>query len=154
MFGKIMSIPDSLITKYMRLCTNISFFEIEETEKNLENKSINPKNAKIKLALNIVINYHGEVKAKQAEQNWENIFSKKEIPNEIEEINCEKEEILSETLVKNKILSSKGEWRRLVEGNAIHNLIENKNITDFNFKVNGNLTLKIGKKRFVKIIVK
>jgi tyrosyl-tRNA synthetase len=60
---------------------------------------------------------------------------------------------LAEVLVKNKILSSKGEWRRLVESNAVHDLINKQNILDPSMKIKENLTLKIGKKRFIKIIV-
>jgi tyrosyl-tRNA synthetase len=55
-------------------------------------------------------------------------------------------------LVKNKIVSSKSEWRRLVLEKAVHNLLDDTNITDVNLKVSESLTLRIGKKRFVKII--
>ncbi|KKQ21393.1 MAG: hypothetical protein US33_C0003G0019 [Parcubacteria group bacterium GW2011_GWC1_36_9] len=72
----------------------------------------------------------------------------------MQEIKCQIGELLSEILVKNKILSSKGEWRRLVLGNAIHNLAKNQNITDVNLKIAEDLTLKIGKKKFVKILTK
>jgi tyrosyl-tRNA synthetase len=51
-------------------------------------------------------------------------------------------------------VQSKGEWRRLIDGNAVHDLLGEKNISDPNIKVSGNLTLKIGKKRFIKIILK
>ena len=70
------------------------------------------------------------------------------------EINCGVGEFLSEVLVKNNILSSKGEWRRLVGEKAIHNLINNDNILDVNLKVSEKLTLKIGKKKFIKVLVK
>ena len=53
----------------------------------------------------------------------------------MEEIKCNMGELLSEILVKNKVLSSKGEWRRLVLENAIHDLTENKNITEVNIKI-------------------
>ncbi len=145
MFGKIMSIKDELITKYFLLCTNVKE-EIFKAE--------NPKDAKMRLAHEIVRIYHGDKKAKEAEENFINTFSKKEIPEEMTEIKGNLGELLSEVLVKNKILTSKGEWRRLVEGNAIHDLDKHKNIIDQNIKILENLTLKIGKKRFVKIIIK
>lgn len=145
MFGKIMALRDELISKYFKLCTNISDSEIPKSE--------NPRDLKMKLASEIVKIYHGEKKAKEAEKNWENTFQKKEIPEKIEEIKAGTGEILSEVLVKNNILSSKGEWRRLVLGNAIHDLSKNENITDVDLKISENLTLKIGKKRFIKILV-
>ncbi len=143
MYGKVMAIKDELINKYFDLCTDIKSSEIKKAE--------NPKEDKMKLAYEIVKIYHGEKKVKEAEENFVNTFSKKEIPEEMEKIKGNIGEILSDILVFNKILSSKGEWRRLVEGNAIHDLINNENITDQYFKISKDLTLKIGKKRFIKI---
>jgi len=144
MFGKIMAIRDELIPKYFLLCTDIKEHEIPKSE--------NPRDSKMKLALEIVKIYHGEKKAKEAEDNFVNTFQKKEIPEEMEEITGGNGELLSEILVKNKILVSKGEWRRLVLGGAIHDLNKNENITDQNIKIIENLKLKIGKKRFIKIV--
>ncbi len=146
MFGKVMSLKDGLIEKYFQLCTDISFSQIPNTG--------NPRDAKLLLAYEIVKIYHGVKKAEDAKQNFINTFQKKEIPDEMEEIKCGSGELVSEVLVQNKILSSKGEWRRLVEGNAIHNLSKDTNITDSNVKITEDLTLKIGKKRFIKIKIK
>jgi len=154
MYGKIMSIPDSSIVNYFELCTDTPMEKIEEIKNELKKTSVNPKDLKMKLACEIVKIYHGQEKAKEAEENFINTFQKKEIPDEIEEIKSKEGEMLSEVLVKNKILSSKSEWRRLVLENAIHDLGANQNITDPNLKVSSNLTLKIGKKRFVKVITK
>ena len=71
-----------------------------------------------------------------------------------EEIKGVTGELLSEVLVRNKILASKGEWRRLVLGNGVHDLNKNSTIIDQNIKITENLTLKIGKKKFVKILAK
>lgn len=144
MFGKIMALRDELIPKYFKLCTNVSDLEISQNE--------NPRDTKMLLAFEIVKIYHGEKKAKEAEENFVKTFQKKEIPDEMEEIKAGAGELLSEVLVKNKMLSSKGEWRRLVLENAIHDLGNDTNIIDVNLKVSENLTLKIGKKRFVKVI--
>ena len=153
MFGKIMSIKDELITKYFLLTTDLEVNKIKEIEKSL-GKGENPMNFKKILGKELVSFYHGEKKAKEAEDNFVNTFQKKEIPGKMEEINASLEELLSDVLVKNKILSSKGEWRRLVEGKGAHDLDKNENISDVNLKISKNLTLKIGKKRFLKIIVK
>lgn len=153
MYGKIMSIVDEVVWDYFELVTRIPMSEIEKMKKAVEDGE-NPMIFKKRLAREIVSFYHGDKKAEQAGEIWENTFSKKEIPEEMEEVVCNKGELLSEILVKNKILQSKGEWRRLIEGNAIHNLVEDKNITDPNIKITENLILKIGKKRFLKIIIK
>lgn len=151
MFGKIMSWSDGLILPGLELTTRVAMSEIEELKKCL-NQGANPRDLKMKLAYEIVQNYHGEKKAEEAKENFTNTFQKKEIPEKMEEIKCTIGELLSEVLVKNKILKSKGEWRRLVLENAIHDLFADQNITDVNLKITKNLTLKIGKKRFVKII--
>jgi len=154
MFGQVMAWSDGLIISGFELCTNVSMDEINKVKESLKNPDNNPRDLKIKLAHEITKINHGEKKAKEAEENFINTFQKKEIPEEMEEIVCKKEEMLSDVLVKSKILSSKGEYRRLVLGNAVHDLIKGENITDQNLKILENLTLKIGKKRFVKIIIK
>jgi len=153
MFGKIMSLKDELITKYFLLTTDLELDEINKIENSLKNGE-NPMKFKKILAKTIVSLYHSSKKAQEAEKFFSNTFQKKEIPKNIEEIKCLSGEILSEILVKNKILSSKGEWRRLVSGKAIHDLFKNQNILDVNLKIFENLTLKIGKKKFVKVIIK
>jgi tyrosyl-tRNA synthetase len=153
MYGKVMSLSDIFIIQYFELTTRIPIEDIVEYKKQLENGT-NPKDLKMKLAYEIVKIYHGEKKAKEAEENFINTFQKKEIPEEMEEISGDTGELLSEVLVRNKILESKGEWRRLVLGNAVHDLDKNENIIDQNLKITENLRLKIGKKRFVKIIQK
>jgi len=153
MFGKIMSLKDELITKYFLLTTNLSLDEISKIEDFLKNGE-NPMKFKKILAKTIISFYHSKKDAEKAEENFVNTFSKKEIPEEMEEIKCKTGDLLSEVLVRNKILASKGEWRRLVGGNAIHDLNKHCNITEQNIKISENLTLKIGKKRFVKIILK
>jgi len=148
MFGAIMAQPDEMIEVFLLNCTRVSKDEI----KNIID--LGPFEAKKKTAVEILKIVFSEKEAKKAEENFVKTFQKKEIPEEMEEISGNIGDLLVDVLVSNKILTSKGEWRRLVEGNAIHNLIENKHISDFNIKITENLTLKIGKKRFVKIIIK
>ncbi|MDE2399502.1 MAG: tyrosine--tRNA ligase [Patescibacteria group bacterium] len=153
MYGKVMSIPDSSIENYFELCTFTPMAEVEEIRKKLKKVSVNPKDLKMSLARQIVSIYHGEPKAIEAENNFVNTFQKKEIPESIPEIKGKIGEVLSEVLVNNKILPSKSEWRRLVSTNSIHNLDDKKIITDVDLKVQENLTLKIGKKKFIRIVI-
>ncbi len=150
MYGKVMSIVDDVIWDYFELITRVPMKKIEEMKGEVD-RGENPMKFKKILAKEIVSFYHGEQKAEEAEKNWENVFSKKEIPDEMEEIASSVGELLADVLVKNKILVSKGEWRRLIEGNAVHDLIKKQNMKDPNAKVSSELILKIGKKRFVKI---
>ncbi len=154
MYGKIMSLPDALIVKYFNLCTNIPAEEVSQIKTAMDTQTLNPKEAKMRLAREIVKIYHGEKKAEVAEKIFISTFQKKEIPEKMEEVKAHTGELLSEVLVQNKVLASKGEWKRLVLGNAIHALDKHQNITDQNLKVTEGLTLKIGKKRFLKVLLK
>ncbi|MCX6754997.1 MAG: tyrosine--tRNA ligase [Candidatus Nomurabacteria bacterium] len=153
MYGQIMSIVDEVMFDYFELVTRIPMSEITMMKKEMQSGT-NPINFKKRLAKEVVLFYHGEKKANEAEENFINTFSKKEIPDKMEEINGSKGENLVDILVSKKVLISKGEWRRLVEQNAIHDLENDTRIIDVNLKLEKNLTLKIGKKRFVKILIK
>jgi len=148
LFGKIMALGDEAIIPMFTLLTDVPIEEIEKFDLKKEAMSLKKRVASI-----VITQLHNEAKAKEAEQNFINTFSKKEIPDEIPEIKAGIGEMLSEVLVKNKVLASKSEWRRLVEENAIHDLLKDANITDANLKISENLTLKIGKKKFIKILV-
>jgi len=154
MYGKTMSQADENIPQLFTDCTYIGMDEINKINEKLKEGKINSRDLKMKLAYEIVKIYHGEKKAKEAEENFAKTFQKKEIPEKIEEVVCNTGELLSNVLINNKILKSKSEWRRLIEGNAIHDLIQNKNISDSNTKITKDLTLKIGKKKFLKIVKK
>jgi tyrosyl-tRNA synthetase len=111
---------------------------------------------KKQLAREIITTYHSADQAIDAQNNWENTFSEGGLPDVIPEINGEIETLLSEVLVANSILDSKGEFRRLTDEGGVkiisEDLSETK-ITDFQYKLENTVVLKIGKKKFVKIII-
>ena len=145
-----MSWSDALILPGFELCTFIETNDIEKYAKDLA-QGVNPKDIKMKLAYEIVKIYHGDKKAKDAEMSWENTFSKKEIPSDVLEIKVNKDDLFVDILLKNKIISSKGDFRRLADEGAITNLELNEKIKDIKYlAIPG--TYKIGKKRFIKII--
>ena len=146
MFGKIMSWSDELIILGFELCTGVKMKDIEEVCKE------NPRDAKLRLAYEVVQLYHGEKEAERARDNFIKLFSKREIPKDIEEIKAKKDEELEKILVGNKIVSSNSEFRRLVRAGAID--INGKALQDSKFKVRENIAVKVGKKKFLKIISK
>ena len=149
LFGKIMSLTDDSIVPMFTLLTDVPMEEIQKFDLKKDAMTLKKKVASL-----LVEQLHDKAAAKGAEEAFSNTFQKKEIPDEIPEVKAKAGELLSEVLVKNKILASKGEWRRLVEGRGVHDLEKNSTITDQNIKISGNLTLKIGKKRFVKVLAK
>lgn len=150
MFGKIMAVHDDLIIKYFMLTTDLSLEEIQNMEIELKNGA-NPKDIKMRLATELVTMYHTEKDAALAKNSWIETFSNKGIPEVIEEIVGGEDKEIVELLLEKEIVASKAEWRRLVEGNAVTDA-EGNLITDTKEKVR-NVTLKIGKKRFAKIVV-
>lgn len=154
MFGKVMSVHDDLIGKYFEVCTNLSVEEISKIQNELSGENANPRDTKMNLAYEIVKIYHGESNAEKAKQSFINTFQKKEgMPSDAEVIEVSTGDSIGETLVLNKIVSSKSEWRRLVDGGAVMNLINKKKVIDSNAVFEEKMDLRIGKKRFVKVKV-
>ena len=144
MFGKAMSIPDTLMPIYFDLLTNESF-----------NKGAHPRDAKIKLGSAIVSFYYGETEARKQVEEFERVFSRKENPENPEELKVtEKEMWIAELLKRAGVVSSTSEAKRLIDQGAVS--LDGEKVSDFNLKVgikNGML-LKAGKKKFVKLISK
>ncbi len=148
MYGKIMSWTDGMIAPGFELCTFISDIELEKVKSELNNVETNPKNIKARLAFEIVKIYHGEDKANEAADYFSKAFSNKEIPENIEVLKVKKGTKLSTILIEHKILSSVGEFKRLVSEKAIK-IDGTKEIDDFNQVVDVDMVLKVGKKKFV-----
>ncbi len=150
MFGKVMALHDTLIIKYFLLCTDVSLEDIQKIEQRLTSGE-NPKDIKMELASTLVTMYHTEKDATLAKNEWVETFSKGGVPENIPEILATKDEQLGDILVKNQIVASKTDWKRLVEDGAVGE-VEGDLITDTKTLVS-NTILRIGKKRFAKIVV-
>jgi len=153
MFGKIMSWTDGMILAGFELCTNVSLGEIEKIKKELESGT-NPRDAKVRLAKEIVTIYHSKEKAEQAEKNFVETFKNGGLPEKIEEESAANGEALVEITLRAGIVKSKGEFRRLVLEKAVSNQETGDKINDPNFKVISTSIFKIGKRRFLKVIIK
>jgi tyrosyl-tRNA synthetase len=156
-YGKTLSIPDSLIYNYFELATDISNDELKEIRKKLNNPEENPRNLKRQLARTLVKMYFDENAAIKAEEEFDKIFIKKEIPEEIPECifdNGIKEIGILDLIVKVNFAPSKGEARRLVSQGGVS--INGKKIEDVTSIVNleNESILKVGKRKFIKIILK
>ncbi len=146
MFGKVMSIPDTIMMHYF---THTTRLPIERTQELLRLE--NPRDAKLELASEIVSMYHGIDASREARRNFENTFSKGEIPDHVEVIHKKGLLTVLDVLVQNKVVSSNSELRRLVEQGAVTNLTLKKKILNFNEAAEEGI-YRIGKHRFVKII--
>ncbi len=131
MYAEVMSLIDEEVENYFKICTRVPLGEVEETMK------LHPKEAKMKLALEITKIYHGEEAAQKAQENFEETFSKGGIPKDIQTVRENKDTPLVEILLKHGVVSSKTEFTRLNNDGAIKE-IENG-------------VYRVGKHRFLKI---
>ncbi|MCD6545673.1 MAG: tyrosine--tRNA ligase [Thermotogae bacterium] len=152
MYGKLMSIPDDLILKYMRLLTDISDEEIEEYRIKMEGKEINPRDVKMKLAREIVSFFYGETEAEKAQENFIRVFRERKPPREMQEItvNVSKKSIV-DLLFESKIVSSRSEAKRLITQGGVR--INGEKIIDpfAELEIKNEMVLQVGKRRFFKI---
>ncbi|OGY23431.1 MAG: tyrosine--tRNA ligase [Candidatus Woykebacteria bacterium RBG_13_40_15] len=119
MFGKIMSIKDDLIVKYFTLLTDVGLDEISKIEESLKNSTINPRDAKINLALEIVKIYHGESEAKNAQNEFERVFQEGGVP-ETKKVGSKTGKIKALDLIMNlEMASSRSEAKRLIEQGGV-----------------------------------
>jgi len=143
MFGKVMSIKDDLMATYFECCTNVDLGEIKKIVKS------NPREAKARLAREIVTLYHGEDAAKKAEEAFVNVFSEKGIPEDIKEVKVKKGTLLVDVLVKEGLVSSKSEAKRLIEQKGIK--VNDEVVESMEEKIEEGI-VRVGKRKFLRII--
>ncbi|MGB4833965.1 MAG: tyrosine--tRNA ligase [Candidatus Moraniibacteriota bacterium] len=154
MFGKTMSIPDTSIANYFELATDVPMDEIGELKEQLEDKSVNPRDLKVRLAKEIVTLYHGAEAGVAAEQYFIDTFSKGQTPTEMPSVTASEGMAFTELMVLAGVATSKGEARRKIEQGGVS--VNDKKIEDFSATVSKDLdgaVVKVGKKDFFRIIL-
>ncbi|MBR1681207.1 tyrosine--tRNA ligase, partial [bacterium] len=150
MFGKVMSIPDTLIVKYYELLTDVENDEIKEIHDNLENNSVNPRDIKLRLAHIITEEYHGKEPADKAQEAFINVVSNKGIPDDIQEYNLVESKNILDLLLELNFIQSKGEGKRLIQGGGVK--FDGEKISEPTFLVENAGIIQAGKRKFVKIV--
>lgn len=151
MYGKIMSIPDELIVKYARLLTDADEDFLSKMEKEINEKTVNPRDYKMWLAREIVRQFHGEHAAKEAEEYFVTVFQKKEIPDEMPEKVVELGVYNVVELLFNLGIGTKSEIKRLITQGGVY--WDNSRIDNFKTTVSvvSEHILRVGKRLFIKI---
>ena len=152
MFGKIMSLKDDLIFQYFRLLTDISEKEITNMEKGVEQGKLNPRDAKEKLALEIVTIFWGKEKAQQAKKEFIKVFREKEIPKNIPTFFSPKTSYpILDLLLYLHLAKSKSEAKRLIKqgGVKINKVVvkDPKKVVE----VKEGMVIQVGKRKFAKL---
>jgi len=153
MYGKILSIPDELILKYFSLVVNISPKEVDDYKLMLKMEKINNRDLKRKLAREIINIYYNKDMSSKAELNFDKIFIKKDIPDDIPKFQLNGEMKLVDLIYESKTVASKSEIKRLIKQGAVK--IDDLPILDINYIISNdsNKIIKVGKRRFVKAVI-
>ncbi|MDH5597060.1 MAG: tyrosine--tRNA ligase [Candidatus Peregrinibacteria bacterium] len=151
MFGKVMSMTDDLIIKYFIYCTDLSIKEIDAIDKAMK-AGENPRDAKMKLAAEIVKLYHSEAEAAMAEQDFVNVFKKGGVPEDMPEFEINGERNIIDLLELCRLVTSKSEGRRAVEQGGVKINEKKVESVDEVIHLEKDMIIQLGKRRFAKII--
>ncbi|MFR0019713.1 MAG: tyrosine--tRNA ligase [Paraclostridium sp.] len=157
MYGKTMSIPDELIIRYFELVTDEHPDSIEAMKSDIEQDKVNPRDLKMKLAKEVVKLYHGEEKALEAEQYFKSVFQKKNIPDDIAEMEVSIEEseeglfFIPKIVTGLKLSPSTSEARRLLKQGGIK--LNGEKVENDKIALETGDIIQVGKRKFAKIII-
>ncbi len=160
-YGKVMSIPDSLILHYFELVTDIPDQELEEFRQGLSRHTVNPMTIKKRLAREIVTQLYSQKAAAEAEEHFTKVFQKKEVPEEIAEYRLSFSELapqvtepwnidISRLLASTGLVKSRSEAHRLIEQGGVE--VDGEKVTNYITPVKSGSIIKVGKRRFAKVI--
>ena len=156
-FGKTMKLSDDLMIRYYELLTDKTKQGIAQLKLNLKSGKAHPMEVKMDLACFLVGSFHGSVAAKKAKENFQNVFSRQQIPADIQECSIAPVENfwICHLVCKVGFAPSTSEARRLIQGGAVE--LNREKVKDSNLKINlkagDEFILKAGKRRFIKVKV-
>lgn len=153
-YGKVLSVSDELMFRYYELLSDLTADEIEQLKQNIQSGELHPKEVKKQLAREITARFHSPEAALAAEENFEKVFKKGGLPDDIPEISLTSDEEIwvPQLMLDAKLVKSTSEGRRMIKQNAVS--IDGEKVADMNATVQpqGEILLKVGKRRFSKVI--
>ena len=151
MFGKIMSISDDLMWRYLELLSFESLETIESWKKEVEDGE-NPRNVKFRLAEEIITRFHDKDQALKAQQNFIDRFAKNQIPDEMDEFSFSKGIKVANLLKDSNLVSSTSEAFRMIKQGAVK--IDGEKLTDKDLAPDeGTLVFQVGKRKFARVTI-
>lgn len=160
MFGKTMRVSDELMIRYYELLTDIKTSELTELQAKMKAGQLNPRDVKIRLAKEFVTRFHSAAAADAAEEEFHRIFVNKGVPDDMPEYQVPAAHFMDEVdiaaLLKDcDLVPSTSEARRLIQSNAVEmggeKVTQPK--TKLNFKAGDQVIVKVGKKKFAKLLI-
>ncbi len=159
MYGKAMSMPDELITRYFELLTDIPLKELEEVKDGLNNNNLHPMKAKKRLAKAIVEKYYNQEVAQRAAEEFENVFKKGDIPEDIPQIKISASDLedgqmwIVKLVAVTGLVDSNSQARRMVKQGAVKINDKKYDKINIDIKIEDGMIIKIGKRRFAQIVL-
>ena len=157
-FGKVMSISDDMMWRYYEFLTDVSLDDIATMKKDTAAGSLHPKDAKVRLAKEIITTYYSSEDADMAAKEFESIFSKGNTPEDMPTYKINKDDLengviwICKLLTISGLTSSNSDARRMVKQSAV--TVDSSKVTDENAKVSprNGMVIQVGKRRFIKIV--
>lgn len=161
MYGKVMSIPDSIMMDYYELLTDVPDDDVNEMRRKISEQSVNPIEYKLRLAREITQQFHDEEKAREAEAYFNRVVREGELPEDMVEYPIDLANTagvnqgaavvdLTKVLLDAKAVPSRAEARRLINQKAVQ--VDNQIVDAPMWSVRDNSIVKVGKRRFIKIV--
>jgi tyrosyl-tRNA synthetase len=160
MFKKVMSVPDNMIGRYFELLSRISLEEFKTLQTGLKDKLLDPRDAKKQLAMEIVTRYHGTLEAENAREKYHAVFEEKKIGDsedlpsvEIVHDSAPNATWLPQIMKDTGLVKGSGEAIRLIKQGGVK--VNDATLTDPDIRLQqGEYIIKVGKRRFYKVIIK
>jgi tyrosyl-tRNA synthetase len=153
MFGKTMSIPDELITRYFELVTMVAQDEIDNMQKAMQEGTANPRDIKMRLAREIIAIYHSQEEAQKAQERFQLVFSQRDIPEDIPEVTVKEKELwLPKFLHEQGMVDSTSDGRRMLKQGAVK--INGEKYEEENIKTENAMVVQVGKRKFIRLLLK
>ena len=150
MYGKVMSVPDKAMGQFFRLVTRWTPAMIQEMESKMAAGQLHPRDAKMKLAHEIVSIYYSEAEAEQAENQFIRIFQQGNLPEEMDEYKLEHAQTVLDVLVNAGLVSSKSKGRRMIEQHAVR--LDGTELSDPALEFPHPGVLQVGKRRYLRVV--
>jgi len=158
MYGKLMSLPDHAMMSYFETLTDVPQAELDEFSRKMAEGSLNPRDVKMRMAREVVTNFHDAASAQEAEASFTRQFSERQLPADIPNYSLSQPVDIVTLMVDAKLAKSKGEARRLIQQGGVSFFPDGeaggaRRITDVNFMVPAvdGAVLKVGKLQYIRI---
>ncbi len=152
MYGKVMSLADSVIVEYFRGVTDVSDAELAEMERALQSASVNPRDLKMRLGREIAAQFHGADAARDAEAEFVKVFQQRELPTDMPTFTMQSAMPIIDLIMAANLAPSRSEARRLVQQGGVK--LNDQKIDQVDAVIPpGEGVLKVGKLKFLRLVI-